>query len=268
MMNRIDEKFSTLSRRGEKALIPFVTAGDPDLATTLEILRILEQNGADLIELGVPFSDPIADGPTIQRSSERALKHGTSLPGILEMVHEFRRDSEVPLILFGYYNPFLCYGLRRLATEGRASGLDGVLCVDLPPEESGELKRWTSAEGLHNVFLLSPTSDGGRIRLVAREGRGFIYYVSVTGVTGARKRFETRLRAQVAQLRRYTSLPIGVGFGISTPQQAVWVSSFSDAVVVGSALINVMETADRKQEKLKRAGRFISSLKRAMNGGS
>ena len=268
MMNRIDQKFSTLRHRGEKVLIPFVTAGDPDLATTLEILRILEQSGADLIELGVPFSDPMADGPTIQRSSERALKHGTSLPRILEMVHEFRRDSETPLILFGYYNPFLCYGLRRLAEEGRASGLDGVLCVDLPPEESGELKRWTSAEGLHNIFLLSPTSDVGRIRLVARVGGGFIYYVSVTGVTGARRRFEARLRAQVAHVRRYASLPIGVGFGISTPQQAAWISSFSDAVVVGSALIDVMERADGKREKVKRIGRFVASLKRAMNGGS
>ncbi len=266
MMNRIDKKFSALRLRGEKALIPFVTAGDPDLRTSLEILRALGRSGADLIELGVPFSDPMADGPTIQRSSERALKRGTSLPRILEMVRKFRRDSEIPLILFGYYNPFFCYGLERLAREAKASGVDGLLCVDLPPEESGELKRWTRAEGLRNIFLLSPTSDSGRIRLVAREGRGFVYYVSVTGVTGARTRVESHLRAEVARVRRHTALPIGVGFGVSTPRQAAWIASFADAVVVGSALINVIEKARRKQEKVRRAGHFISSLKRAMNG--
>lgn len=257
-----------MRRGGEKALIPFVTAGDPDLKSSLKILHVLEQSGADLIELGVPFSDPMADGPTIQRSSERALKRGTSLPRILEMVREFRRDSELPLILFGYYNPFLCYGLRRFAEQARESGVDGILCVDLPPEESVELKRWTHPEGLHNIFLLSPTSDSARIRLVAREGRGFVYYVSVTGVTGARKRLESALRKQVAEVRRYTALPIGVGFGISSARQAAWIASFADAVVVGSALIDVMARSKRKQDKLKRVGHLIHALKRAMKNSS
>jgi tryptophan synthase alpha chain len=263
-MNRIDARFSELRRRGEAALIPFITAGDPDMETTLKVLTALERGGADCVELGVPFSDPMADGLTIQRSSERALKKGASLPLILEMVREFRRKSELPLILFGYYNPFFRFGLERFTRKAKAAGVDGVLCVDLPPEEGGELKRWTRAQGLDSIFLLAPTSDAERIRLVARRGRGFIYYVSVTGVTGARKSFEDRLPAQVARVRRYTSLPIGVGFGISTPEQAAWIASFADAVVVGSALIGVMEKAGRKQEKVRRAGVFISRLKKAM----
>lgn len=267
-MNRIDEKFSLLRRRGETALIPFVTAGDPDLDTTYEILRALERGGADLIELGIPFSDPMADGPTIQRASERALEKGTSLARILNLVRKFRRDSEIPLILFGYYNPFLSYGLKRFTREASAAGVDGILCVDLPPEESGELKQWSDVRGLDTIFLLAPTSDVGRIRLVARQGQGFVYYVSVTGVTGARRRFENNLHAQIARVRRYTSLPVGVGFGISTPEQAAMVASFADAAVVGSALIEAMEKAGGVREKVERAGQFVARLKQAMKGVS
>lgn len=265
-MNRIDAKFAELKARRETALIPFVTAGDPSLGTTLRTLHVLERSGADLIELGMPFSDPMADGPTIQRASERALKKGVTLARVLDLVREFRRDSETPVILFGYYNPFFRYGLRRFAREARSAGVDGILCVDLPPEESGELKRGTDAEGLDTIFLLAPTSDGERMRLVAREGRGFVYYVSVTGVTGARKSFENHLHTQVARVRRYTKLPIGVGFGISVPEQAAWIASFADGVVVGSALIEIMEKAEPNREKVERAGRFVARLKRAMKG--
>ena len=265
-MNRIEAKFAELTRRGETALIPFVTAGDPDAETTLRILRVLGQSGADCVELGVPFSDPMADGPTIQRASERALKKGMSLPRVLEIARRLRRTSEIPLILFGYYNPFFRYGLAGFTRDAKAAGVDGILCVDLPPEESGELTRWTDAQGLDTIFLLSPTSGADRIRLAARSGRGFIYYVSVTGVTGARKRFENHLREQVARVRRYTSLPVGVGFGISTPAQAAWIASFADAAVVGSALIEIMERTERNQEKVKEAGRFVARLKRAMKG--
>ncbi|MCZ6905951.1 MAG: tryptophan synthase subunit alpha [Deltaproteobacteria bacterium] len=263
-MNRIDAKFAELRGRGEAALIPFITVGDPDLGTTLKIMRALDQNGADSIELGVPFSDPMADGPTIQRASERALRGGTSLSDVLGVVRDFRRYSDIPLILFGYYNPFFSYGTRRLTLAAKAAGVDGILCVDLPPEESGELKRWTEAQGLNTIFLLGPTSNVERIRLVAREGQGFIYYVSVTGVTGARGRFEDRLERLVARVRRYTSLPIGVGFGVSTPAQAAWIASFADAVVVGSALINLMERQTRNQEKVKQGAAFVAYLKRAM----
>jgi tryptophan synthase alpha chain len=263
-MSRIQKKFAELSQRGEAALIPFVTAGDPDLDTTLDILRALEKGGADCIELGIPFSDPTADGPTIQRSSERALKSGVSLRAIFRTISEFRRHSEIPLILFGYYNPYFRYGVQEFCRQAARAGADGILCVDLPPEESAELRRWTEAAGLDLIFLLSPTSDIDRIRLVGQSGRGFIYYVSVTGVTGARRSFDDRLRSQVGRVRRMTALPVGVGFGVSTPKQAAWLAEFADAVVVGSALVAIIEKAQGRAGKAQHAGAFVASLKRAM----
>jgi tryptophan synthase alpha chain len=263
-MSRIEQKFAESKKRGEAALIPFITAGDPDLPTTLKIMRALEAGGADCIELGIPFSDPSADGPTIQRSSERALKRPVPLAAVFRLVRDFRRSSTVPVILFGYFNPFFRFGLKKFAREAAAAGADGVLCVDLPPEESGELKRWTDAEGIDLIFLLSPTSGADRVKLVARHGRGFIYYVSVTGVTGARRSFDDSLRGQVAWVRRTVSLPVGVGFGISTPEQAAWIAGFADAAVVGSALVEKIEHAKGNSEKAKQAGNFVAQLKRAM----
>jgi tryptophan synthase alpha chain len=236
-MSRIEKKFAALAERGEAALIPFVTAGDPDVNTTFNILYALDKAGADCIELGIPFSDPTADGPTIQRSSQRALKSGVSLRAIFRIISEFRRNSEVPLILFGYYNPIFRFGLQEFCGQAARAGADGILCVDLPPEESAELRSRTEAMGLDLIFLLSPTSDVARIRLVGKSGRGFIYYVSVTGVTGARRAFDDRLKSQVARVRRMTALPVAVGFGVSTPKQAAWIAGFADAVVVGSALV-------------------------------
>jgi tryptophan synthase alpha chain len=267
-MSRIGEKFAELKKRGKAALIPFVTAGDPDLRTTLRIMRAVEHGGADGIELGVPFSDPTADGPTIQRSSERAVERGVTLPQIFQLVRDFRRTSELPLILFGYFNRFFHYGVEKFCREAAASGADGVLCVDLPPEESDELKRWTDSQGLDLIFLLSPTSGPDRVRLVARKGRGFIYYVSVTGVTGARRSFDRRLAAQVVKVRRMTSLPVGVGFGISTPRQAAWIAGFADAAVVGSALVQVIEQARGHSAKAEAAAAFIAKLKRGMTEAS
>jgi tryptophan synthase alpha chain len=263
-MSRIGKKFAELRQRGEAALIPFVTAGDPDLDTTLEILRALEKGGADCIELGIPFSDPTADGPTIQRSSERALKSGVSLRSIFRTLSAFRRGSEIPVILFGYYNPLFHYGVEEFCRQAARAGADGMLCVDLPPEESLELRCWADAAGLDLVYLLSPTSDIERIRLVGHSGRGFIYYVSVTGVTGVRRTFDDRLRSQVARVRRMTALPVGVGFGVSTPNQAAWIAEFADAVVVGSALVEIIGKAQGSAEKVRRAGAFIANLKRAM----
>jgi tryptophan synthase alpha chain len=234
------------------------------LQTTLDILRALEKGGADCIELGIPFSDPTADGPTIQRSAERALKNGFSLPRIFHLIGEFRRTSEIPLILFGYYNPFFHYGVEKFCRDAAGAGADGILCVDVPPEESDELKRWTDAVGMDVIFLLSPTSGADRVSLVARKGGGFIYYVSVTGVTGARRSFDGRLRAQVALVRRATSLPVGVGFGISTPEQAAWIAGFADAAVVGSALVATIERAQGRAGKARRSGAFVARLKRAM----
>lgn len=263
-MSRIGKKFAELRQRGEAALIPFVTAGDPDLDTTLEILRALEKGGADCIELGIPFSDPTADGPTIQRSSERALKSGVSLRSILRTLSAFRQSSEIPVILFGYYNPFFRYGIEEFCRQAARAGADGMLCVDLPPEESLELRGWADAAGLDLIYLLSPTSDIERIRLVGHSGRGFIYYVSVTGVTGVRRAFDDRLRSQVARVRRMTALPVGVGFGVSTPHQAAWIAEFADAVVVGSALVEIISRAQGSAEKIRRAGAFIANLKRAI----
>lgn len=263
-MSRIETKFAELKRRGEAALIPFVTAGDPDLVTTLKILQALEKGGADCIELGIPFSDPTADGPTIQRSSERALKNGLSLPRIFRLVRQFRRTSDIPVVLFGYFNPIFRYGSKNFCLAAVRAGADGILCVDLPPEESEELKHWTDGNGLDLIFLLSPTSGRDRVRLVAGKGRGFIYYVSVTGVTGARQAIDDQLRSQVARVRRSTSLPVGVGFGISTPKQAAWIAGFADAAVVGSALVERIEKAKGGAEKARRAGAFVSELKRAM----
>ncbi|MGH7816261.1 MAG: tryptophan synthase subunit alpha [Candidatus Binatia bacterium] len=263
-MSRIQIKFRELKERGEAALIPFITAGDPDLATTLKIMRALEKGGADLIELGIPFSDPSADGPTIQRSSERALKRPVPLPEVFRLVRDFRRGSEIPVILFGYFNPFFRFGLAKFARAAAGAGADGVLCVDLPPEESAELKRWTDLVGIDLIFLLAPTSGADRVKLVARQGRGFIYYVSVTGVTGARRSFDDHLRGQVARVRKAGSLPVGVGFGISTPEQAAWIAGFADAAVVGSALVEKIERAKGNDEKAKQAGAFVAQLKRAM----
>ena len=263
-MSRIDKTFAELKKRGEAALIPFITGGDPDLDTTLKIMRALDRGGADCIELGIPFSDPTADGPTIQRSSERALKRPVSLPAIFRLLRRFRESSQRPVVLFGYFNPFFRFGLEKFARQAAASGADGVLCVDLPPEESGELKRWTDAIGLDLIFLLSPTSGADRVELVGRASRGFVYYVSVTGVTGARRSFDDKLRAQVARVRQATSLPVGVGFGISTPEQAAWIASFADAAVVGSALVEKIEKAKGSSNKARQAGAFVARLKRSL----
>jgi len=264
MMSRIGTRFGELRKAGECALIPFVTAGDPNLATTLKILQALAQSGADCIELGIPFSDPTADGPTIQRSSERALRNGLSMPAIFRLVRKFRRKAETPVVLFGYFNPFFRYGLKNFCRDAARAGVDGILCVDLPPEESAELKRWTDAQGLDLIFLLSPTSGRDRLQLVTGQGRGFIYYVSVTGVTGARRKLNDHLRSQVARVRRASALPVGVGFGISTPKQAAWIAGFADAAIVGSALVERIEKAKGSAEKVRSAGAFVADLKRAM----
>jgi tryptophan synthase alpha chain len=264
-MSRIEKTFTGLKARGEAALIPFVTAGDPDLATTLKIMSALERNGADCIELGIPFSDPTADGPTIQRSSARALSNGpVSLHEIFRLIRKFRGRSETPVVLFGYYNPIFRFGVKEFARGAAAAGADGVLCVDLPPEESAELQRWTDAAGLDLIFLLSPTSGADRLEQVARRARGFIYYVSVTGVTGARRALDESLRARVERVRKAAALPVAVGFGVSTPEHAAAIAGFADAVVVGSALVERIEKSNGKRAKAEEAGRFAGRLKAAM----
>jgi len=265
-MGRIADRFTKLRERGETALVTFVTAGDPDLATTEEVVLELERAGADLIELGVPFSDPMADGPTIQLSSERALASGTTLPGILELVRRLRLRSQVPIVLMGYFNPIFAYGAERFAADAAAAGVDGLLVVDLPPEEAAELKGASDARGLDLIFLLTPTSDRSRIEAVSGLGSGFIYYVSVTGVTGARSAVADTLAARVSEVRGALSLPLVVGFGISDPAQAGQVARMADGVVVGSALVKYFEKY-QGAELLKELGGFVGALKQGVNAG-
>lgn len=262
-MNRITQTFNDLKRRRERALITYITAGDPDLKTTTRLLRCLVDSGADMIELGVPFSDPMADGPTIQAASQRALQHPFSLRRVLDLVQGLRRYSEIPVILFGYYNPFLQYGLERMCHDAHAAGVDGLLVVDLPPEEAGELHRASRRYDLDMIFLLAPTSTDERIRYVTSMASGFIYYVSVTGVTGTRDTLARAMDAAVARIRKYTHLPVGIGFGISRPDHVRTIATYADAVIVGSALIKTMEPLLEKPNMLRRVEKFVRLLKQA-----
>lgn len=267
-MTRIGEKFKELRKRGEKALITFITAGDPDLTVTEECILEMEKGGADIIELGVPFSDPMADGPTIQKSSERALAAGTTLPKILAMVKSVRSRSLIPIVLMGYFNPVFRYGAGKFVADAAAAGVDGVLLVDLPPEEAGEFADMAAAVGLDLISLLTPTSDDRRMKKVARIGSGFVYYVSVTGVTGARENVADSLFEKVALIREKSPLPVAVGFGISDPAQAARVAGVADGVVVGSAIVKLFEGFTGEELKERVRG-FVADLKaglKAVNG--
>lgn len=261
-MNRITKTFRRLGEKGEKALVTFITAGDPDMASTVEMITELEKAGADVIELGMPFSDPMADGATIQLSSERALAAGATLPGILDAVKSARRNTDIPIILMGYYNPIFLYGIESFAEDAAGAGVDGVLIVDLPPEESEAegFTRTARKHGLDVIFLLAPTSGDDRIEKVIKLGRGFLYYVSVTGVTGARKEVSSSLCKEVSKIREKSTLPVVVGFGISDPDQAGEVAMIADGVVVGSALVKYFEKY-RGSELREKVADFVSSLK-------
>ena len=262
--HRIAAKFRELRARDERALIPFVVAGDPDLDTTKAIVREFVARGADLIELGVPFSDPMADGPANQRAALRGLNSGASLAAILSMVSELRGETEIPLILFGYFNPIFHYGCDRLCADAARAGIDGLLVIDLPPEEVGELKTAARANGLDIIYVLAPTTPIERARKVAHSASGFLYYVSVLGVTGARTAVASDLEEHVSNLRGITDLPIGVGFGISTPEQAARIARFADAVVVGSALSLLIEANLGSADLVKKVGELVGSMKLAM----
>ena len=240
-MSRIGERFARLRRGGAKGFVAFITAGDPSLERTLSAARELDRAGADVLELGVPFSDPVADGPVIQRSSERALRRGTTLADVLETVRSLRRESELPVLLFGYFNPFLRYGLGRLARDAKAAGVDGVLVTDLPPEEAGDWLREARARDLDTVFLAAPTSPDARLRSVAAASRGFVYAVSRTGITGERQSLSEEAGPLVNRIKAMTAEPVALGFGISTPEQFGAAAAVADAVVVGSAIVHFLE---------------------------
>jgi tryptophan synthase alpha chain len=263
-MNRLTRRFTTIKRQKGKALVTFITAGDPDLATTAEMIHLLEDAGADIIELGMPFSDPMADGPTIQLASERALSSGTTLEAILATVQGVRETSSIPIVLMGYLNPVHAYGYERFARDAADAGVDGILLVDMPPEEAEEFLHAANTHDLNVIFLLTPTSDKSRIATVAELGRGFIYYVTVTGVTGARTEVSSSLAAELDKVRKRITLPIMAGFGISTPQQAAGVAQLADGIVVGSAIVKLFEQYTGKKLKDEVRG-LVGALKQAIS---
>lgn len=260
-MSRIDQTFSRLRKRGERALIPYFTAGDPSLKVTRQLMLEAGRQGADLIELGIPFSDPLADGPVIQRASQRALAGGVSLARVLDLVREIRGGLSLPLVLLTYYNPVLAFGLKAFAQAAVEAGVDGVIVADLPPEEAGPLSRETRAAGLDLIHLVAPTSPPERMRMIARKSRGFIYAVSLTGVTGARAELPSNLADYLRTLRSVTTKPICVGFGLSTPEQAAAVAPYADGVIVGSAIVRLVEAHAGSDGLVPEVGRFIASLK-------
>ena len=242
--DRLSARFAACAAAGRAALVTFVTAGDPDLSTSAEILAALPAAGADIIELGMPFTDPMADGPAIQRGNLRSLGAGTTLKAVLAMVRDFRQqDDTTPIVLMGYFNPILCFGPERFAAEARSAGIDGCIVVDLPPEEAGELAPALAAHGLHLVRLATPTTDGHRLPTVLDGASGFLYYVAVAGVTGANSAAAADVAAAVTRLKAATRLPIAVGFGVREPAQAAAIAAHADAVVVGSAIVDAIGAA-------------------------
>jgi tryptophan synthase alpha chain len=262
-MSRIADGFASRRAAGESAFVAYLTAGDPSLEVTPDLLHALVAGGADVIELGVPFSDPMADGPVIQRAAARAIKAGSSLARILELVATRRREWAVPIVLFGYYNPILRYGVDALACDAMAAGVDGVLCVDAPPEESAPLATALERNGLDLIRLLAPTTPLSRVKTIARAASGFLYFVSVLGVTGARRELPAELPGLVGRVRTVTALPIGVGFGVQTPEQARWIAGFADAVIVGSAIQRLVEEHGSNGAP-SRIEAFVRSLKDGM----
>ena len=260
-MSRIDERFAELRSQRRKALIPFIEAGDPDIATTKVIIPALEAAGADLIELGVPFSDPLADGPIIQKAALRALESGTSLKKILAMVEEVRPQVSVPLILMSSYNPIFVFGEEEFVRNAARVGVDGLIVPDLPPEEADSLQELTEREGVDLIFLLAPSSTDDRIAMVAKRGRGFIYYVSLMGITGVREALADTIAEHLSHIKSVTDRPVAVGFGISTPDQAREAASWSDGVVVGSALVRLIEEGGSPEELSESVGSLLKELK-------
>jgi tryptophan synthase alpha chain len=269
-VSRISERFAALRRKGHAAFVPFITAGDPDAETSAALLERLPAAGADLIELGVPFSDPMADGPAVQASSLRALEAGMTLSRVLDMVRRFRRkDAKTPIVLMGYYNPVHRYGSARFAKDAAEAGVDGLITVDLPPEEDDVLRAPAAAQGLDIIRLAAPTTDDTRLRTVLSGATGFLYYVSIAGVTGTKDFDPDAVREAVTRLKAHTSLPCAVGFGIKTPDQAATIARFADGAVVGSAIVTrVAESLARgegREPLVKDIEEFCASLARAVH---
>ena len=258
-MSRIEQTFQRTRSERRTALIPFITAGDPDVESTEALVLRMTESGADIVELGVPFSDPLADGPTIQASSLRALEAGISLEKIFRMTERLKK-ARIPLVLMIYFNPVLKYGLRSFSVDCRHHGVDGVIIPDLPPEEAGLWVKEARSVDLDTIFLTAPTSPPERIRLVNQWSRGFIYHVSVTGVTGTQRELPESLERDVRRVKEHSGKPVAVGFGISTPEQAKEVSRYADGIIVGSAIVRIMDKSLSPSEMINRVGDFVSSL--------
>lgn len=266
-MSRIDSMFEGLKAQGRTALVPYITAGDPEPGVTVDLMHAMVEAGANLLELGVPFSDPMADGPVIQAACERALAHGTRLADVLSMVAQFREtDQQTPVVLMGYLNPVEVMGYTEFAQRASAAGVDGVLTVDMPPEEAGGLTHALASEGLAPIFLASPTSHQQRLERIASVARGFIYYVSLKGVTGAASLDVDAVAAKLKEIRQYSDLPLGVGFGISDAQSAAAVATVADAVVVGSAIVKrLAENAGDKAAIIDSVSGVLRGMREAMD---
>jgi tryptophan synthase alpha chain len=259
-MNRIDKKFIQLKKQGKKAFIAFITAGYPDLSTTVKLVIELEKKGVDIIELGVPFSEPLADGPVIQEASSYSLKKGTNLDKILDLVKKLRKTVNLPICLMTYYNPVFCFSDRRFIDQAVACGVDGVIIPDLPLEEAKEFMSYANKKGLINICFIAPTSSLSRIKEIAKVAKGFIYYVSLTGVTGGQKNLSTDLKTNLNIIKKITNKPVCVGFGISNAFQAKVVRKISDGVIIGSAIVNkIKENLDRT-DLVHRVANFVESL--------
>ena len=264
MSGRLETTFQRLRDKKEKALIAYLMAGDPGLAETEQLVVALEQAGADVIELGVPFSDPIADGPVIQQAAERALKNGTSLRKILDSVKSLRQRTEIPIVLMLYYNSIHVMGCDQFCKAAGAAGVDGLIVPDMPPDEAGPLKGPADAAGLPLIFLLAPTSTPSRRKLVARESHGFVYYVSLTGITGSKLSNVGDVQENVKKLRKVSTAPVAVGFGVATPEDAARVSKVADGVIVGSAIVKCIASHQQDPAMVSHVAEFVRSLKAAM----
>ena len=260
-MSRIKNRLASLN--GNKALVAFYTAGDPDMEASKEIFSVIEKNGADIVEIGVPFSDPLADGPTIQASSHRSLKNGTTLKKIIRMVADIRKTSELPVVLMTSFNPIFVYGQKEFVADAVKAGVDGVIIPDLPHEEAE--KFLVIADGLDMIFLLAPTSTPDRVKQIGKISKGFIYYISLTGTTGTKQSLSVGLEEKVEEIKNSVSLPVLVGFGISGPEQAAEAAKVSDGVILGSAIVKLIETNSNPVERDRKLGEFLTSIKKAIN---
>jgi len=266
-MGRIAETFEALRMTNSKALIVYLTAGDPSLSVTKDLVFALAQSGADILEIGVPFSDPTADGPVIQAAAQRALKAGTTLDGVLKMVADIRKVSPIPIVLFGYFNPILSFGVERFAGVAKDAGVDGVLVVDLPPEEAQELRAHTDAAGIDFISLVAPTTGKDRLKTLVGRATGFLYYISITGVTGTAAPKVEDIASDIEKIRKLTKMPIAVGFGISTPRQAGSIGALADGVVIGSAVVRLIDEHAQHTGLIRTVSDYVRNMKHALSQG-